>query len=85
MNFDTIGGILIGALVAAEKDVAIKAMQSIYELDSDLYTGGLYIAKYALKKGATEALKTATSLDDQGVAALQSLITASGANNGIIL
>ena len=85
MNLDFIVGILISALKTAGKEPALAFLQSIHDKDKDLYKVIVVVANYGLKKGADAAAKTKTSLDDETVAALQEILTASASANGITL
>lgn len=84
-NLDLIGGILINALVSAEKAPVLALLQSIYDKDADQYKALIYTANYGLKKAKTATDKTATKLDDEALSALQGVLTDSAAANGITL
>ena len=84
-NLDFFGNLLLQALVTAERPVGIQLLQSIHDKDVDEYEAIIYVAKYLIKKGDALAAKTTTTLDDNGLAALQGLITDSAAQNGITL
>jgi len=84
-NVDSIGAILISALVAGEQDAVIAFLQSFYEKDADEYKAIIFLANYGLKKAAEAATKSATTLDDQTIAAAKSLLAASATKNGITL
>jgi hypothetical protein len=84
-NLDSIGSILIAAIVAGEQDAILTFLQSFYTKDPDEYKALLFLANYGLKKAAEAATKSATSLDDQTIAAAQKLLADSAAKNGITL
>jgi hypothetical protein len=84
-NVDSIGSILISALVAGEQDAVIAFLQSFYDKDPDEYKALVFLANYGLKKAAEAATKSATTLDDQTIAAAKSLLVASATKNGISL
>lgn len=84
-NLDSIGAILISALVAGEQDAVLTFLQSFYTKDPDEYKAIIYLANFGLKKAADAATKSATQLDDQTIAAAKGLLTASALKNGITL
>lgn len=84
-NVDSIGAILISALVAGEQDAVLTFLQSFYTKDPDEYKALIFLANYGLKKAAEAATKSETTLDDQTIAAAKGLLTASAAKNGITL
>jgi hypothetical protein len=84
-NLDSIGSILIAAIVAGEQDAILTFLQSFYTRNADQYKAIIFLANYALKEAAGAATKSATSLDDQTIAAAQKLLADSAAKNGIVL
>lgn len=84
-NLDLIGGILINAIVTAEKATVVAFLQSIADKDKDEYKALVYSANYGLKKASAATAKTGTKLDDQAVAAIQDILASSAAQNGITL
>jgi len=85
MNLDLIGGILISAIVSAEKAPVLAFLQSIHDKDADEYKALIFAANYGLKKAKTATDKTGTKLDDQAVAAIQDILSSSASANGITL
>lgn len=84
-NLDSIGAILISALVAGEQEAILAFLQSFYTKDPDEYKAIIYLANFGLKKAADAATKSATQLDDQTIAAAKGLLAASALKNGITL
>jgi hypothetical protein len=84
-DLDSIGAILISALVAGEQDTVIAFLQSVHDKDADLYKALVFVANYGLKKASDAASKSTTKLDDETVAAIKGLLIASAAKNGITL
>jgi hypothetical protein len=84
-NLDSIGAILISALLAGEQDAILAFLQTFYTKDPDEYKAIVALANYGLKKAAEAATKSATTLDDQTIAAAHSILAASAAKNGIAL
>lgn len=84
-NLDSIGAILISALVAGEQDAILTFLQSFYTKDPDEYKAIIFLASFGLKKAAEAATKSTTTLDDQTIAAAKNLLAASAAKNGITL
>lgn len=84
-NLDLIGGILINALVTAEKTPVLAFLQSIHDKDVDEYNALIFAANYGLKKAAEFSTKSATQLDDEAVAAIKSILSESASENGITL
>lgn len=84
-NLDSIGAILISALVAGEQEAVLSFLQSFYTRDADQYKALIFLANYGLKKAAEAAEKSTTKLDDQTIAAAKGLLVASAQKNGITL
>ena len=84
-NLDLIGGILINALVSAEKAPVLAFLQSIHDKDSDEYKALIFAANYGIKKAKTATDKTTTKLDDEALAAIQDILKSSADANGITL
>lgn len=84
-NLDSIGAILISALVAGEQDAAVAFLQTVFEKDADLYKALVFVANYGLKKAADAATTTTTKLDDEAVAAIKGILVASATKNGLTI
>ena len=85
MNLEFILGLLISALATAGTTPAVSLLQSIHDKNPKQYRALVYVLDYGLSEGADLALKTATKVDDETVAALQAILRASATQNGITL
>jgi hypothetical protein len=85
MNLDFIVPLLISALKAAGKQPAVDFLQSFHDKNVKLYRLIIYGLDYGLSEGAIAAVKSKTNIDDEMVAALQEIVAASAAVNGITL
>lgn len=85
LNLDFIGGILLSAIVSAEKSTVLALLQSIHDKDKDEYEALVYGLKFALKKGAGLAGKTTTQLDDEVITNAKAILSESASANGLTL
>lgn len=87
MNFDLslIGGFLISALVTAERPVALGLLQSFHDKNVHDYKALVFLANSGIRHAQDAASTTNTTLDDQALAALLEIVTASASQNGITI
>lgn len=85
MNLDFIVPLLISALKAAGKQPAVDFLQSFHDKNVKLYRLIIYGLDYGLSEGAVVALKSKTNIDDEMIAALQEIVSASAVANDLTL
>lgn len=76
---------LITALATVGQQPVVDFLQAIHDKNIKLYRVIIFDADYALSEGQVAALKSATKIDDQLVAAAQGILKASASANGITL
>ena len=85
MNFDLIAGLVLSSLVAAGKPKAIELLQELHTKNAHDYKAVIF----ALNAGAEHLKevtdKTATTLDDSALAAIQDILASSASQNGITI
>lgn len=84
MKFDVIG-LLITALKSVGKEPVVDFLQALHDKNPKLYLAIISVSDYLLSEGQVAATKTATTIDDVIVAALQEILAASATKNGITL
>ena len=85
MNFDLIAGLVLSSLVAAGKPKAIELLQELYTKNVHDYKAAIALLNAGAEHLKSAVEKTATSLDDNALAAVQDILASSATKNGLSL
>lgn len=85
MNFDLIAGLVLGALATAGKPKALQLLEDLKAKSLPDYKAVLYALNAAAQHLKVVVTGTATSLDDQALAAVEDILATSASNNGLSL